>query len=215
MFNPLESCGTLVFLVGVWPGDLSGPDAAGWWRTTSWAEARERLHERLPHTVVVGTQQAPGPVLEELRAVPRLWGTHVIVLVSQRSDVLRALELGADDAVLTPVEPRELALRAEVGFKRRGAGAAESIRLDTLGHRAFVADREVPLTPLEFALLRTFLEEPRHVFTRQELMHIIKGERATGTSRTLDNHVMRLRAKLGPLGSLIESVRGRGYCLQG
>ena len=46
-------------------------------------------------------------------------------------------------------------------------------------------------------------------------MLIIKGEPATGTSRTLDNHVMRLRAKLGPLGSLIESVRGRGYCLQG
>lgn len=203
-----------MLLVGVWPTDLSGPDCAEWLRASTWEQGSVLLKERLPHTVVVGTQQDPAPVLEALRASPRLWRTHVLVLVERRAQVVPALELGADDVVVAPIEPRELALRAEVGFKRRGAGAAESIRLDTLTQRAFVADTEVQLTPIEFSLLRLFLEEPRHVFRREELTVILWGESACRHSRTLDNHVMRLRAKLGTLGSLIESVRGQGYCLQ-
>jgi two-component system, OmpR family, phosphate regulon response regulator PhoB len=71
----------------------------------------------------------------------------------------------------------------------------------------------VVLTALEFRLLRTFLERPGRVQTRETLLSDVWGIEADITTRTVDTHVKRLREKLGPAGDVIETIRGVGYKL--
>jgi two-component system phosphate regulon response regulator PhoB len=76
-----------------------------------------------------------------------------------------------------------------------------------------VDGREIALTALEFRLLKTLLERPGRVQTREVLLSDVWGIQAEITTRTVDTHIKRLREKLGPAGDIIDTVRGVGYKL--
>jgi two-component system, OmpR family, phosphate regulon response regulator PhoB len=130
------------------------------------------------------------------------------------------LELGADDYVVKPFSVRELVLRAKA-ILRRTAGEEKpgpqltvgKLRLDVTRHEVWADRARVDLTALEFRLLRTLMERPERVQTREVLLSDVWGIDAEIVTRTVDTHVKRLREKLGLAGDLIETVRGVGYKL--
>jgi two-component system phosphate regulon response regulator PhoB len=85
------------------------------------------------------------------------------------------------------------------------------LKVDTVAHRVFVSGREVPLTALEFRLLVNFMSSRERVLSREKLLREVWGIRAHADTRTVDTSVKRLRQKLGPAASSIETVRSVGY----
>lgn len=149
-----------------------------------------------------------------------------IIMVTARgeeSDRVKGLELGADDYVVKPFSVKELLLRVKAVLRRQAEPAkVEATRLakgeivlDVDRHEVRVSDKAVVLTALEFRLLRTFLERPGRVQTRETLLSDVWGIDAEITTRTVDTHIKRLREKLGPAGDVIETIRGVGYKLSG
>jgi two-component system phosphate regulon response regulator PhoB len=147
-----------------------------------------------------------------------------IIMVTARgeeSDRVKGLELGADDYVTKPFSVKELLLRIKAVLRRQGDApppdarvvSAGDIVLDTERHEVRVKGENVVLTALEFRLLKTFLERPGRVQTRETLLSDVWGIDADITTRTVDTHIKRLREKLGPAGDIIETIRGVGYKL--
>ncbi len=147
-----------------------------------------------------------------------------IIMVTARgeeSDRVRGLELGADDYVVKPFSVKELLLRVKAVLRRQSDEPKSeqkklskgAIALDVDRHEVRVSDKLVVLTALEFRLLKTFLERPGRVQTRETLLSDVWGIDADITTRTVDTHIKRLREKLGPAGDVIETIRGVGYKL--
>ncbi|MEW6431810.1 MAG: response regulator transcription factor [Myxococcota bacterium] len=147
-----------------------------------------------------------------------------IIMVTARgeeSDRVKGLELGADDYVTKPFSVKELLLRIRAVLRRQSDAppadarvvSAGDIVLDTERHEVRVKGEPVVLTALEFRLLKTFLERPGRVQTRETLLSDVWGIDADITTRTVDTHIKRLREKLGPAGDIIETIRGVGYKL--
>lgn len=147
-----------------------------------------------------------------------------IIMVTARGeegDRVKGLELGADDYVVKPFSVKELLLRVKAVLRRQSDEpksdvkklAKGAIHLDVERHEVRVSDKPVVLTALEFRLLKTFLERPGRVQTRETLLSDVWGIDADITTRTVDTHIKRLREKLGPAGDVIETIRGVGYKL--
>ena len=160
-------------------------------------------------------------VMEELRADVATSGIAVLMLTARReeSDRIKGLTLGADDYLTKPFSPQELVLRVGAILRRVKSGRGESqdvkqvgpLRIDSTAHRVTVDGREVDLTPTEFKLLLLLAERKGRVQPRNLLLEIVWEAAPDIQTRTVDMHVQRLRAKLGPAGELIETVRGFGY----
>lgn len=215
MPEPVECAGPLVLLVGELTleqrcaFDLRGlrrHEAAGWDQGLRCAAAHH------PHVVVVGQGVDVGAAIQSLRQHRLLRRTHVVAMGTSARHRIAALELGADDAVDVDIAPLELVLRAEVGFRRMERASASALRVDLDARRAFLGAHELKLSPTEFELLHLFVSTPHHVFSREELAERVLGTTAL-RSRTIDNHVMRLRARLGDAGARIQAIRGFGYRL--
>jgi two-component system, OmpR family, phosphate regulon response regulator PhoB len=163
-------------------------------------------------------------VLERIRADVATRDIAVLMLTARREepDRIRGLSLGADDYLTKPFSPQELVLRVGA-ILRRTAGAAVSptdhlavgpIGIDRAAHRVSIEGREVELTPTEYKLLLTLAERRGRVQGRAHLLETVWDAAPDIQTRTVDMHVQRLRAKLGPAGELIETVRGFGYRLR-
>jgi DNA-binding response OmpR family regulator len=149
----------------------------------------------------------------------------VIMLTAKGEDTERivGLELGADDYMPKPFNPRELLARVRAVLRRTGGGAAapEILRagdlvLDLGGHQATLDGRPFDLTPTEFDLLAVLMQNPGRVFTRLELLERVQGYAYEGYERTIDAHVKNLRAKLGEdprHPRYVQTVFGVGYKL--
>lgn len=154
-------------------------------------------------------------LLKELRKTSEL----PVIMVTARVEVIDrvvGLEIGADDYVTKPVEPRELVarLRARIRGKQKSAPPKRvieyaGIRIDLDDRSVLFAGAPVPTTRMEFDLLALLLEHPGRVFSREELLNRVWGYERTPTTRTVDTHVVQLRNKLR--AEVIESVRGVGY----
>ena len=150
--------------------------------------------------------------------------------LGEETDRIVGLEVGADDYLPKPFNPRELLARIKAILRRAGdrpepaAGtltgrqlAFGQWRLDTDRRLLIAADgAETALTTAEFRLLTVFLERPRFVLSRDQLLDLTAGRRAEVFDRTIDNQVSRLRRKIeaepgNPV--LITTVRGGGYVL--
>jgi two-component system, OmpR family, phosphate regulon response regulator PhoB len=160
-------------------------------------------------------------VLEQLRAEESTVGLAVLLLTARKeeSDRIRGLSLGADDYLTKPFSPQELVLRVAAILRRvRAVPPSESdvlaigtIRVDRAEHRVTVEGNEIELTPIEYKLLLTLAERRGRVQARTHLLETVWDAAPDIQTRTVDMHVQRLRAKLGPAGELIETVRGFGY----
>ena len=155
--------------------------------------------------------------LEEISSVP-------VIMITARGDEahrVTGLELGADDYVVKPFSPKEMLARVRAVLRRAHAPvsgaplAVGGITLDGATHQATVAERPLTLTPKEFDLLRALLEARGRVLSREFLLDRVWGYARAGEieSRTVDVHVRRLRAKLGPEGERILTVKNVGYRL--
>lgn len=162
-------------------------------------------------------------VLRELRHRPECEAIPVILLTARRGeeDRIAGLSLGADDYVAKPFSPQELVLRVGAVLRRvRQSPPADAggkvvrvgpFSVDTAAARAQVSGEELDLTPTEYRLLLTLMERRGRVQSRRQLLEAVWEVTANITTRTVDMHVQRLRAKLGAGADWVETVRGFGY----
>ncbi len=159
-------------------------------------------------------------VLKKLRAA----GNRVpVIMLTARStslDKVHSLDLGADDYVTKPFSLGELISRIRAILRRqefershlqRPVREIGTLRLDFASHLVTVNGRDVELTPSEFKILVLLAERRGRVQGRAHLLETVWEAAPDIQTRTVDMHVQRLRAKLGPAGDLIETVRGFGY----
>lgn len=186
-----------------------------------------------PALALLGRLEGPGGELEllaEIRVGERSdsrWeaGLPVLVLGGEPSELalLRAFDAGADDYVDRAATYLELRARLR-SLLRRAITDTEADRLslragpltvDVLARRATLDGASLALRRMEFELLAHLARDPDVVWSRQQLLRLVWGYRASGRSRTVDSHASRLRRKLDPerTGRWIVSVRGIGYRL--
>ena len=166
-------------------------------------------------------------VLKKLRGDPATADLPVIMATAKGAeyDKVLGLNLGADDYLAKPFGMLEMISRVKAVLRRTERKSrknhavpdilrAGGLEVNTISHTVAVQGKRVQLTLKEYELLRAFLCEPNRVFTRDELIADIWETEFTGETRTVDVHVRTLRAKLGPCGDLIKTVRGVGYMLE-
>ena len=189
-------------------------------------EALDAIHKERPDLVVLDLM-LPGTsgleILRRLRDEPEYRSLPVILLTARTDETERVegLRLGADDYVTKPFSPQELVLRVSAVLRRvrepppAGAGGAllrsGPVTLDTDAASARLGERTLELTPTEYRLLKTLLERRGRVQSRKQLLEAVWDTNADITTRTVDMHVQRLRAKLGTGSEWLETIRGFGY----
>ena len=198
-------------------------------QAASAAEARSVLRDEAPELILLDIMM-PGEDglslcrhLAETRAIP----TILLTARGEATDRIVGLEIGADDYVVKPFEPRELVARIRSVLRRANKGGTapaddelfefEGWRLDPLKRR--LVDPEgalVSISSLEFRLLLAFVEHPRQVLDRDRLLDMVQGREAHLFDRAVDNQVSRLRRKIEldhRTPALIQTVWGGGYML--
>lgn len=192
--------------------------------TTRGKDALFLAASRAPDLVVID-QRLPDisglDVCREIKANPKTALASVIILgQTGESDSVAGLELGADDFVTKPVSVREIVLRANAVLRRRGSQpppprqdvlGAGPILLDGDAHRAEVFGNPVELTLLEFKLLWALASHEGSVLRRETLLSTVWGPSVKVELRTVDQHVKRLRSKLGPARAFLQTIRSVGY----
>jgi DNA-binding response OmpR family regulator len=148
--------------------------------------------------------------------------TPVLFLTARSDEVDRVLglEIGGDDYMTKPFSPRELIARVKAHLRRGDMGAEPEtaasgpFRLDRVGRRVYLGERELTLTSTEFNLLQFFLLHPGRAYSRDQLLEEVWGEQRYVTPRTVDVHVRRLREQIEEQPDnprYLTTVRGFGY----
>ena len=183
-------------------------------------EAMAAFEKVAPDLVLLDLMLPGMDGLEVCKAI-RLKSEVPVIMVTalvEEIDRLLGLELGADDYICKPFSPREVVARVKAVLRRAGASEHKALdsglQIDEELHTASLNDRQLKLSPVEFALLSRLAAQPGRVFSRDQLMSSIYDDYRIVSDRTVDTHVKNLRRKLadaGPDGELIESVYGVGY----
>lgn len=202
------------------------------WQVEAAGDGRvmRRMLAANPVDVIVLDLMLPG---EDGLALLRWLGTQPeappVLMLTARGDTMSrviGLELGADDYLPKPFEPRELVARLQALVRRRHKGQASAgddtrllrfgrWRFDRMARQLVTADDVgVPLSAAEFRLLAAFVQRPGRVLSRDQLIELTRAPGVEVNDRSIDLAVSRLRAKLGDTArepSLIRTVRGEGY----
>jgi two-component system alkaline phosphatase synthesis response regulator PhoP len=167
-------------------------------------------------------------VAKEVRKDPQLGSTPIIMLTArvEDNDKIVGLEIGADDYITKPFNPREVVARVRALLRRTQMQQDHrvSVRLQAgdlildVGRRELTLEGEmINLTPSEFEILHELMQNPGFVITRDELAEKALGYGASSAGRTLDSHIKNLRRKIDreqSAGSFIQTVHGIGYRFQ-
>ena len=189
-------------------------------------EALLRIAEHRPDAVLLDWMlpQVSGlEICRQIRRAPSTRSLPVIMLTArgEEGDRIRGLDSGADDYVVKPFSPNELIARLRAVIRRTqkepedGVLRYADLEMDLVAHRAYRAGKAIHLGPTEFRLLRHFLQNPRRVFSREQLLDRVWGQDAELELRTVDVHIRRLRRALNANGGsdLLRTVRSVGYAL--
>lgn len=185
-------------------------------------EALEKARRFNPDLVVLDIMMPRVDGLEVCRRLRKESNVPVIMLTARTDDVdkIVGLELGADDYVTKPFNPRELVARVKAVLRRTQASQQPDITLDVgnisidpARREVRIGGQEVHLRNKEFDLLVALAQERGRVLTREALLSRVWGYEYLGDSRTVDVHITWLRDKLSAATALIQTVRGVGYKL--
>ncbi len=191
--------------------------------TTNGTAAKRMILQDKPNLVVLDLMLPGMDGLEVCRRVREQSDVPIIMLTARNDDIdkIVGLELGADDYLTKPFNPRELVARIRAILRRadRGPSREESpppiqrrnLHIDAQGRRVEVGGRAVDLRMKEFDLLKTLAENPGVVFSRERLLEVVWGYDFAGETRTVDVHIAHLRHKLRGMEPTIDTVWGVGY----
>jgi len=183
------------------------------------------------------SKESPDLILLDLM-VPEIAGLEVCEIIREKSnlvkipiiivtakgdenDIVKGLEAGADDYITKPFSPKILLARIKIALghyrDKNGKGSDKNITkindisIDNSKKKVIIGGEKISLTYSEFEILLTLAKKPGWVFTRSQLVELVRGQQHAITDRSVDVHIVGLRKKMGERGSLIESVRGVGY----
>jgi DNA-binding response OmpR family regulator len=206
-------------------GDYLGPHGVELEAVETGALGLERLESRIYDVVLLDVMLPGADGFEICRRIRRKHDVPIVMLTARGDDTDRivGLELGADDYLPKPFNPRELLARVRAVMRRARPGAVSerltvgTLDVDVPGHRVTVAGKEVSLTSFEFRLLVALARRAGETVPREELASALKGgDYDPSVDRSLDVHVSHLRQKLGDEAReprMIRTVRGVGYVL--
>ncbi len=185
--------------------------------------ALEKIEQHKPDLVLLDIMLPQMDGWEVCRRLRQAGNNVPIIMLTARADdvdKIVGLELGADDYVTKPFNPRELIARVKAVLRRYGVALTQpplirlgNLEIDQNRREAFVNGQPVDLRPKEFDLLVTFAENPGLVLNRDQLLNRVWGYDYYGDTRTVDVHVAHLRDKLTNSNVAIETIRGIGYKL--
>jgi DNA-binding response OmpR family regulator len=195
--------------------------------TGSGAEAITLAARSDPDLIVLDLRLPDVPGEEVAREIRQSSDVPILMLTAKAAeeDRIAGLELGADDYLTKPFSPRELVLRAQAILRRGRDGRPASgpmafgdgeLVVDEARRTVVAHGHEVQLTPSEWGVLVTLARVPGRVYSRYELINLIRGYEFSGYERTIDSHVKNLRRKVeldrrSP--RIVETVLGGGYRL--
>ncbi len=186
------------------------------------SEALAKFPRFNPDFVILDLMLPDMDGLEICRQIRAKSNTPIIMLTARKEDVdkIVGLEIGADDYLTKPFNPRELIARIKAIGRRWQAGPKKGetmemgkLQIDLAGHVVTLAGHPLSLRTKEYALLITLAQNPGIVFSREKLLEVVWGFDYYGETRTVDVHVNHLRDKLNGSGVNIETLRGTGYKL--
>jgi DNA-binding response OmpR family regulator len=189
-------------------------------------EALRIFQEESPDLIILDLMLPLLDGFEVCRKIRKTNDVPIVMLTARGEDIdkILGLELGADDYVTKPFNPRELAARVRAILRRAQASGTDlanlqiirlqDMQIDMFQHKVRVRDKDVDLTSKEFALLSLMASHPGRVFSREKLLEHVWGYDYYGDARTVDVHIRHLREKIEPEPSspqLILTVWGAGY----
>ncbi len=192
---------------------------------THGVQALRAILEDKPNLVVLDLMLPGMDGLEVCRRVRNKSDVPIIMLTARGDDIdkIVGLELGADDYLTKPFNPRELVARIKAILRRADRSGPDkdaptditigNLRIDLQRRVVEVAGRSVDLRMKEFDLLQTLMENKGMVFSRDRLLNVVWGYDFAGETRTVDVHIAHLRHKLKGMDAVIETVWGVGYKL--
>ena len=189
-------------------------------------EAVTRIAETKPDLVLLDWMLPTMSGIEVCRQIRRRPETRElpVIMVTARAedqDAVRGLNTGADDYITKPFSVEALLARVRALLRRsntivaKGTLAFHDISMDLTSHRVNRNGRKLHLGPTEYRLMEFFLQHPRRVFTREELLDAVWGKDIHVEPRTVDVHIRRLRRAINADGELdlVRTVRAAGYAL--
>ena len=156
-------------------------------------------------------------VCSRVRSDPELADVRILMLTakSEDADIVRGLELGADDYVTKPFSREVRLARINAVLRRNDPMAAgktlDGLLIDERGGAAILDGTVLTLTRGEFRLLALLSSRPGRVYTRAQIIDMVQDEEKSVTERTVDVQLVGLRKKLGDWAAHIETIRGVGY----
>jgi len=191
-------------------------------RASSGTEALDRIDRDKPALMILDLMLPDVDGFDVCRQVRKTSDMPILMLTARRDDIdkILGLELGADDYITKPFNPRELAARVKAVLRRYSNGhkqgktiEAGNIHIDLARREASIAGQPVRLRTKEFDLLAALAQNFGIVMTRERLLGLIWETDYYGETRTVDIHITHVRDKITGADVAVETVRGVGYKL--
>lgn len=184
------------------------------------SQAREQIKAKLPDLIILDWMLPDGQGLDFLIEIRKQGIQTPVIFLTARAEIfdkVLGLEMGANDYLTKPFEPRELIARLRVQLRTKsqdttGTLTVGSLVIDRIRHKVSFKDAPIDLVKKEFELLVLLAESPEKVFSRDEILNKVWGYDVYPSTRTVDTHIMLLRQKIND--ELIETVRSVGYRLK-
>ncbi|MBT1526058.1 response regulator transcription factor [Clostridioides difficile] len=152
--------------------------------------------------------------IEVCKEIKENSNTKVLMLTakSQSEDEIEALNIGADEYIKKPFDPRVLIIRAKKLVNYKDTINIKDLKIDFESSKVFKGDNELLLTKKELELIRCLINNKGMILSREKLLDLVWGLDYEGDFRTVDTHIRRLRVKIGE--DIIKTYRGLGYSLE-